>query len=122
VFKSFERLVPDLPGGRARTRHRSASFAFLWACTEGLRPLSVRDDALTATIGAFEALLFAMLGHIVDWLATVEPARCGPTSAADLLLLAACWREPAGRCAAGAAQVPDAVGNFPMLLRWNFHR
>ena len=37
---------------------------------------------LTATIGAFEALLFAMLGKVVDWLAAVEPARASAFEAA----------------------------------------
>ena len=43
----------------------------------------------TAVIGAFEALLFAMLGRVVDWLAAVEPARLWAEQRGSLLLLAA---------------------------------
>ena len=48
-----------------------------------------RDDAVTAVIGAFEALLFSVLGHVVDWLAQVQPARLWSEQRGHLLLLAA---------------------------------
>jgi hypothetical protein len=69
----------------------------------------------------FEALLF-MLGRVVDWLASTQPAqlfvrlatRCG------------CWgagRERHGVVALQTAVKPDPGGEpLPMRLRWNFHR
>ena len=42
----------------------------------------------TAVIGVFEALLFSMLGHIVDWLTRIEPARLWADERGTLLLLA----------------------------------
>ena len=78
---------------------------------------------LTATIGAFEALLFAMLGKVVDWLAEVEPARLWVDEGGTLLLLAAII---VGSIALVAVQTmlkhQSLAGNFPMRLRWNFHR
>ncbi|MBT9527712.1 MAG: multidrug ABC transporter ATP-binding protein, partial [Rhizobacter sp.] len=52
-----------------------AFFAFLWAGTRGLRPYLLALTVLSAGIGAFEALLFSMMGSIVDWLGKVEPSQ-----------------------------------------------
>jgi ATP-binding cassette subfamily B multidrug efflux pump len=122
VFNLFEKAVdpyPDtfqsiLPGG---------FFAFLWQCTTGMRGLIVAMMLCTAVVGAFEALLFAMLGKVVDWLATVDPARLWVGEGQHLLWLA-------GVIVASIAVVllqtlikhQALAGNFPMRLRWNFHR
>jgi ATP-binding cassette subfamily B multidrug efflux pump len=77
----------------------------------------------TGVVGAFEAMLFAMLGKIVDWLAAIEPARLWEEAGGRLLLLA-------GVIAASVAVTflqtlikhQALAGNFAMRLRWNFHR
>jgi len=64
-----------------------ARFAhFLWECTRGMRPLLLGVTLVSALIGAFEALLFSMMAHVVDVLAQVPPAE----------LWARHWLEPAG--------------------------
>ncbi len=122
VFAWFERLIQPYPDAVPATPPRSF-FAFLWACTHGLRRYLLAMTLLTAGIGAFEALLFAMLGGIVDWLAAVEPARLWQEQRGKLLLLAATL---AGSTLLvvlqSAIKQQTLVGNFPMLLRWNFHR
>jgi hypothetical protein len=60
----------------------------VWAATKGLRHLILAMTLLTATIGAFEALLFSMLGSVVDWLAKVPPNQLWATQKQHLLLLA----------------------------------
>jgi ATP-binding cassette subfamily B multidrug efflux pump len=122
LFNWFERRVdpyPDTPPLPAPKRF----FAFLWAGTEGMRPFILGMMLLTATIGAFEALLFAMLGKVVDWLAAVEPARLWADEGGKLLLLAAIV---IGSIALVAVQTmlkhQALAGNFPMRLRWKFHR
>ena len=62
-------------------------FAFLWVCSSGLRRYVLGMTLLTATIGAFEALLFSMLGRIVDWLAKVHPEKLLVDYKGQLLLL-----------------------------------
>jgi ABC-type multidrug transport system, ATPase and permease components len=88
-----------------------------------MRPFILGMMLLTATIGAFEALLFAMLGKVVDWLAEVEPARLWADEGGTLLLLAAII---VGSIVLVAVQTmlkhQSLAGNFPMRLRWNFHR
>ena len=77
----------------------------------------------TAVIGAFEALLFAMLGRVVDWLAAVEPARLWTEQRGSLLLLAAILAASPLVVALQTMLKHQALAaNFPMRLRWNFHR
>jgi ATP-binding cassette subfamily B multidrug efflux pump len=118
----FERLVdpypepvpPVPPGGLV---------AFLWECTRGLRLHIAVMTALTAIIGAFEAALFGFLGRIVDWLGRVEPARLWHDERRSLLLLAALLLASVGVVALQAMiKQQSLAGNFPMRMRWNFHR
>ncbi len=122
LFSLFEKRVDPYPDNTPKPAPRSFS-AFLWAGTEGLRPYIAGMTLLTAVYGAFEALLFAMLGHIVDWLANVEPANLWADEGDKLILL--------GVIVLGSTLLvvlqtmikhQTLAGNFPMRLRWNFHR
>ena len=122
MFRRFERLVETYPAAKPAIPPRSF-FAFLWQCTEGLRPYIFTMTLCTAVIGAFEALLFAMLGKLVDLLASVPPALLWAQERHNLLLLAAVLAASplvVGLFALLKYQVLFA--NFPMRLRWNFHR
>lgn len=122
VFRLFEKLVDPYPEAAPSSPPRGF-FAFLWAGTTGLRPFIAGMTLLTATIGAFEALLFAMLGRVVDWLARVEPASLWAEEGSTVLLLAGII---GGSIVLVALQTmlkhQTLAGNFPMRLRWNFHR
>ena len=67
VLSWLERLVDPYPEDTP-TAPPKGFFAFVWANTQGMRPFLLGMTLLTASIGAFEALLFNMLGSIVDWL------------------------------------------------------
>lgn len=122
VFRLFENLVNPYPEAAPSSPPRGF-FAFLWAGTTGLRPFIAGMTLLTATIGAFEALLFAMLGRVVDWLARVEPASLWAEEGSTVLLLVGII---GGSIVLVALQTmlkhQTLAGNFPMRLRWNFHR
>jgi ATP-binding cassette subfamily B multidrug efflux pump len=122
VFRRFESLVATFPDARPLPPPREF-FAFLWDCTQGLRPYIAVMTLCTCAIAAFEALLFAMLGRIVDWLAAVEPAQLWTQERGTLLALGALLAASVavvGLFALLKYQVLFA--NFPMRLRWNFHR
>ena len=122
MLGAFERLVAPYPDAEPRPPPREF-FRFLWACTEGMRPYIFGLTLCTAVIGAFEALLFAMLGRVVDWLAAVEPSRLWAEERGSLLLLAAILA--ASPLVVGLATLlkhQALAANFPMRLRWNFHR
>jgi ATP-binding cassette subfamily B multidrug efflux pump len=122
VLKAFERLVdpyPDLPP----TPPPRGFLAFLWTCSQGLRPYLLAVTLLTAFIGAFEAFLFSVLGNVVDWLAKVEPAQLWTVEGGRLLLVAGLLVASVAVVALQAMVKQQALfGNFPMRLRWNFHR
>jgi len=122
VLTWFERLIDPYPAAEPATPPRGF-FAFVWSCSQGLRKYMLAMTLLTAAIGAFEALLFSMMGRIVDWLAVVEPARLWTEQRGTLLLLLGVLVASIVVVALQSAiKQQGLAGNFPMLLRWNFHR
>ena len=78
---------------------------------------------LTALIGAFEALLFALVGEMVDWISIVEPSQLFAQRGRELFGLAALLLASVLIVALQALfKYQTLFGNFPMRLRWNFHR
>lgn len=122
MYRRFERLLPTYPAAEPSVPPRGF-WAFVWACSAGARPWLAAMVLLTASIGAFEALLFAAMGHVVDWLAAVPRAELWAREGRTLLVLA-------GLVMASTVLVllqtlikhQTLAGNFPMRLRWNFHR
>ncbi|MFY8206535.1 MAG: ABC transporter ATP-binding protein [Arenimonas sp.] len=118
----FERLVPPFPDTPPE-QPPPGFFAFVWSATHGMRGLILLLAFLTALIGAFEALLFAMLGNIVDWLSKVPPHLLWQQEKRNILLLTAVLLASPLLIAAQALVKYQALnGNFAMRLRWNFHR
>ena len=122
MFRRFESLVATYPDAKPRTPPRQF-FAFLWECTRGLRPYIFGMTLCTAFIAAFEALLFAMLGRVVDWLAAVPPGQFWPEHQGTLLrLLALVMGSTLVVALFSLLKYQVLFANFPMRLRWNFHR
>jgi ATP-binding cassette subfamily B multidrug efflux pump len=67
MFQRFERLVHPYPDALPPPPPRQF-FAFLWECSRGVRPYLALVTLFTAAIGAFEALLFSMMAHVLDLL------------------------------------------------------
>ena len=122
MLSAFEKLVHPYPD-RVPAIPPKRFLSFLWACTIGLRRYILAMTLLTAAIGAFEALLYSMLGNVVDWLAAVPPAQLWDTQRSNLLLLAGILvASPIVIALQTLLKHQTLAGNFPMLLRWNFHR
>ncbi len=122
MFKWFEQLAKPFPEGLITTPPKSF-WAFAWGCTQGLRPYLLGMTLLTAVIGAFEALLFAMMGKVVDWLASIPPAQLWEREGTHLIWLAAILI--ASTVFIGLQTMlkhQTLAGVFPMRMRWNFHR
>lgn len=122
MFRWFENLVNPFPEQGISTPPKQF-WAFVWSCTEGMRPFILGMTLLTALIGAFEALLFAMMGKVVDTLSHIAPNELWHQHLHDLLLLAGIllfstvviWIQT-------LLKHQTLAGNFPMRLRWSFHR
>jgi ATP-binding cassette, subfamily B, multidrug efflux pump len=122
VFRYFENLVNPYPEG-APTPTPKTFFAFMWAASDGLRPYLLFMTLCTAAIGVFEGFLFSMLGQVVDWLAKTEPSALWTTQRGNLILLGAILVASPLVVALQALLKHQAMaGNFPMRLRWKFHR
>jgi ATP-binding cassette subfamily B multidrug efflux pump len=79
--------------------------------------------ALVAAVGMFEAILFGMLGRVVDWLGHVQRERLWADEGSTLLLLAGVLVASIGVVVIWCLVKYQAIAsNFPMRLRWNFHR
>jgi ATP-binding cassette, subfamily B, multidrug efflux pump len=122
LFQLFESLVHPYPDAPPRDLPKSF-FAFLWQCTLGLRRYLVLVALFTAAIGAFEALLFSMMAHVVDVLAKVKPADLWREHGHTLAILAVVLLASIAFAVLQALfKYQGLFGNFPMRLRWHFHR
>ncbi len=122
MLNLFERLVdpypadpPGLPPARL--------LPFLWHCTRGVRRYVGVMTLCTALIGAFEAVLFGVLGRMVDWLAATPRELLWAQKGDTLIGLAALLvLSPMVVALQTLLKHQTLAGNFPMRLRWNFHR
>ena len=122
MFRFFERLLHPYPPAEPALPP-SGFFAFLWACTDGLRGKIATMALLTAAMSAFEALLFAMLGRIVDWLGGQVPARLWEERGTTLAWLGFALLASIAVVALQTIVKHQTLAvNLPMRLRWNFHR
>jgi ATP-binding cassette, subfamily B, multidrug efflux pump len=122
VFKSFEKLLHAYPEAEPGPVPKGF-MAFLWACTQGARGYILALALLSALMSAFEALLFAMLGRIVDWLGNTRPGQLWVEQGSTLKVLAGLVLASIVVVALQTIVKHQTLAiNFPMRLRWNFHR
>jgi len=122
VLSWFERRIDPYPSAARREFSRSL-VPFLWQCAEGVRPYLLTMTILTGLIGAFEALLFSMLGKLIDWLGRSSPERFLIDQRVHLWTLAVILAASPLVIAAAAWIKYQAIQPvFPMRLRWIFHR
>ncbi len=122
MFKRFEGLVHPYPEALP-PRPPNRLLSFLWANTAGVRPYLAMVVLFTAIIGSFEALLFSVMAHVVDLLGQTAPQALWDERGNLLTVLAVVLL--ASVVVAGLQALVKYQGlfaNFPMRLRWNFHR
>ncbi|HEY1231123.1 MAG TPA: ABC transporter transmembrane domain-containing protein, partial [Ramlibacter sp.] len=122
MFRRFETLLHPSPQPEPALPP-NGFFAFVWACTTGVRGYIGWLALLSASVSVFEALLFWMLGQIVNWIGRAQPSSLWTDHGPMLWLLAAIL---VGSIAIVALQTivkhQTLAINFPLRLRWNFHR
>ncbi|HSV35301.1 MAG TPA: ABC transporter ATP-binding protein [Ramlibacter sp.] len=122
MFRKFERLLHPYPEAEP-SLPPTGFFHFVWACTRGVRGYVAGLSLLSAGIAAYEAWLFALLGHIVDWLGRIEPARLWEQQGRMLLMLGGVLLASTLLVALQTILKHQTLSiNFPLRLRWNFHR
>ncbi|MGU7774264.1 ABC transporter ATP-binding protein [Burkholderia sp. MR1-5-21] len=122
MFSWFERHVPTFPLEDPVTPPKGF-FSFIWACTQGARRWVLLIALTSAALAAYEAALFAMMGHVVDWLQAGKPADFGARHLGTLLAYAAILAGSGLLISVHTMMKHQALAiNFPMRLRWLFHR
>ena len=122
MFSWFEKKINPFPEETIPVPS-CAFFPFIWSATRGVRLHIAVVGLLAALVGVFEAVLFAILGKVVDWLAVVEPSRLWIDEGGTLLLLAGILIASIGFIALQSLiRWQTLAGNLPSRLRWNFHR
>jgi ATP-binding cassette, subfamily B, multidrug efflux pump len=122
VFSYFERLLHPFPNDSPQASSKRIA-QFIWESTKGSRWLYAALTVVTALIGAFEAFLFSFMGTLVDWISTVKPSQLWSERGPDLLILAAVLvASMALVLLQTLIKYQGIYSNFPMRLRWNFHR
>jgi ATP-binding cassette, subfamily B, multidrug efflux pump len=122
LFRRFEKLLHPYPEAEPALPPKGF-VSFVWACTAGLRGYIGWLALLSAGISTYEALLFWMLGRIVDWLPAVEPARLWTLHGPVLEVLAMVLLASIVLIALQTIVKHQTLAiNFPLRLRWNFHR
>lgn len=122
MLRWFENLLNPFPPSEIQSPPKSL-WPFLWASTRGIRPYLLGVTIFTGLTGAFEALLFAMMGKVVDWLALIPPTELWAREGQHLIwLVIALMFSVVFILMQTLFKHQTLAGNFPMRLRWNFHR
>ena len=123
MFEFFERLVDPFPAQKPQ-RPPSGIYDFCRYYTKGMEPWLLLMAGLTAVTAIAEALLFAILGQVVDWLASSDPATFIEQSAVQLIAMSlfVLLFIPLITAVQSLVMHQILMGNFPMAVRWNAHR
>ena len=98
-------------------------FAFIWACTQGMRGWIGLMTLTSALLSVYEALLFAIMGRVVDWLGTVSPVNFWAEQHATIIGIAGILLGSVLLLALHTTVMHQVLAiNFPMRLRWLFHK
>ena len=118
----FERRLPPYPPAEP-VLPPTGFLPFVWRMTAGARGYFVGMAALSALIVFYEVFLFATLGRVVDRLGEIRPSELITTHGTALAWLAGIMLASIALVALQTIVKHQALAiNFPMRMRWNFHR
>jgi ATP-binding cassette, subfamily B, multidrug efflux pump len=122
MFIWFEKLINPFPNAHMPVP-ANALWPFLWGNIKGLKRYLFGMTIFTAMMAAFEALLFAVMGQIVDWLANIKPEALWEQESHSILIIGLVLLfSIVPITMTTLLKHQTMAGNFPMRLRWNFHR
>ncbi|AGS06991.1 ABC transporter ATP-binding protein [Candidatus Profftella armatura] len=122
MYKIFEKILYPFPNILIKPPPYKL-ISFILKCIYGVRKYILLVIFFTTLTGTFEALLFAAMGKIIDLLSNIKPSLLWKNYSSYILLLGFILISSTvfvGLQTLFKHQVLS--GNFPMLLRWNFHR
>lgn len=121
-FRYFESRIEPYPDSYSYEKSKNI-WQFVWSCTQGSRKWMFGLTFLTGLMGAFEALMYAWMGWIVDWISThgVEQFWQEKTTILTWMLVAIIASIAIAIFNAGI-HFQTLQGVLPMRLRWQFHQ
>ena len=122
MLQWFENLISPFPKELIRTPPKSL-FKFAWLCIKDIKIYIGLMAVLTAAIASLEAILYAILGKLIDLMVASGPSQFFDNHMNFLLLIAAILIGSTVFVAIRAMiKHQTLAGAFPMRMRWNFHR
>ena len=122
MFKWFESLVNPYPIKGLNEPLPTRFFPFVWQAARGVRPYLLLLVLCTAGAASFEALLYAKIGELVNWLSQSQPDTFLAEHQTNLTILT--FILLANIFFASLQSIIKhqiLYSNFPMRLRWRFH-
>ncbi|MBT7946863.1 MAG: ABC transporter ATP-binding protein [Porticoccaceae bacterium] len=123
MFGFFERLVDPFPK-KAAQRPPDSVYQFCRHYSRGMEPWLLLMAFLTAITAISEALLFGILGQVVDWLSERNPETFIEQSRSTLIGMGIFMLIliPLSNAMRSLVVHQTLMGNFPMSVRWMAHR
>jgi len=123
MFGFFERLVDPFPK-KAAQRPPDSVYQFCRHYSRGMEPWLLLMAFLTAITAISEALLFGILGQVVDWLSERNPETFIEQSGSTLIGMGIFMLIliPLSNAMRSLIVHQTLMGNFPMSVRWMAHR
>jgi len=122
IFRFFENRVSPYPLSEPQIPPRGF-WAFLWLCTGGMRGWIALLTVTSALLALYEAMLFAMMGQVVDWLSSVNPVQLWQEQRLTIIVFSAILLSSVLLLSLHTQVLHQVLAiNFPMRLRWLFHR
>ena len=122
MFQWFENLINPFPKDLIETPPKSL-LKFAWLCIKDIKVYIGLMAILTAVIASFEAILYAILGKLIDLMVASGPTEFFNNHMSFLFLVGAIIIGSTFFVALRTmVKHQTLAGTFPMRLRWNFHR
>ena len=122
MLRWFEKRVDPYPSKGLKDPLPTTFFAFVWSASKGVRPYLLILVLCTAGAASFEALLYAKIGDLVNWLSKSQPDTFLAEHRQNLMLLSMILL---GNIFFANFQsiIKHQIlfSSFPMRLRWKFH-
>ncbi|MDB5912842.1 MAG: putative type multidrug transport system, ATP-binding and permease component, partial [Ramlibacter sp.] len=122
MYRLFEKLLHPYPEAEPPQLPKSF-FSFVWACTAGLRGYLVMLAVLSAAISCWDAWLFSVLGHVIDWISNTPREQLWDQERSTITGFVIILFASVALVGLHTFVKHQTLAiNFPLRLRWNFHR
>ncbi|MCL4148997.1 UNVERIFIED_CONTAM: hypothetical protein GTU68_049720 [Idotea baltica] len=123
MFKLFENVVPPFPDEEV-VRPPEPLMKFIWHYTKPFRFLLFCLVVTSAVISGIEVYMYSVIGQMIDWMQSSDPASFFSAHSDQLLWTAALilivW--PLLSYLDSCLEHQGLLGNFAMQIRWRAHR